>query len=51
VTAPAGSGDRRRNWQNGNGQVGYEDVRLRGCDHPLESITEGVVQRIRSSLR
>lgn len=41
VTAPAGGGGRRRNWQNGYGRVGYEDVRLHGCDHPLEGIAEG----------
>jgi hypothetical protein len=35
VTAPAGGGGRRRNCQNWRGRVGYEDVRLHGCDHPL----------------
>ncbi len=34
VTAPAGGGGRRRNCQNASGWVGYEDVRLRGCDPP-----------------
>lgn len=43
VTAPAGSGGRRRKCRGGRGRMEYEDVRLHECDHPARDVAEQCV--------